>query len=463
MLRKSIRLKLLVITALAACVFAAGLRHLRASVKRAATDRIVVVISLDGFPAYALEDSRLPVPTLRRLAREGAAAEALIPINPTVTWPNHTTLVTGVDASVHQVLYNGLLVRPERSGAFHIDAQASKNRLVHAPTVYDLAYRSGLTTAQVDWVATQDARTLTWELPEIPDADGAIEKELIAKGIVTADQVRTFEDGSQAWQDQIWTDGAVQILTRHKPNLLLFHLLQLDNTNHEYGPMSAASFTAMAFVDDRVNQVIRALQQADLLPKTTILIVSDHGFAKITRSIHPNVLLARTALYRQQSVSPHDNPPARNQVWIMAEGGTADVYFDKGSPHEELEARIRLLFGKVEGVDAVLAGNEITARGWPSTSESDQAPDMILTAKEGYSFADGVDGDLVTPSKDSGTHGYLNSDPRMRAIFIAWGKGVARGAKLGTVSNVDVAPTIARLLGLKMENVQGYPIQAISP
>src|ERR1700760_4759988 len=59
-------------------------------------DRVVVVISLDGFPAYALKDPRLPIRTLRKLASEGAVAESMQPINPTVTWPNHTAIVTGV-------------------------------------------------------------------------------------------------------------------------------------------------------------------------------------------------------------------------------------------------------------------------------------------------------------------------------------------------------------------------------
>jgi hypothetical protein len=60
--------------------------------------RIVVVISLDGFPAYTLDDPRLPIPTLRRLAKEGVIASSMQPVNPTYTWPNHTSLVTGVDA-----------------------------------------------------------------------------------------------------------------------------------------------------------------------------------------------------------------------------------------------------------------------------------------------------------------------------------------------------------------------------
>ena len=66
--------------------------------------RTVVVISLDGFPAYALDDPKLPIPTLRKLIREGAAATSMRPVNPTVTWPNHTSIVTGVEPSEHQVL-----------------------------------------------------------------------------------------------------------------------------------------------------------------------------------------------------------------------------------------------------------------------------------------------------------------------------------------------------------------------
>src|SRR5690242_6068826 len=65
--------------------------------------KTIVVISLDGFPAYALDYPCLPIPTLRMLARDGVAAASMQPVNPTVTWPNHTALVTGVDASKHHV------------------------------------------------------------------------------------------------------------------------------------------------------------------------------------------------------------------------------------------------------------------------------------------------------------------------------------------------------------------------
>src|SRR6185295_12310890 len=91
-----------------AALAAASLRPVVAQ-ETPAQQRMVVVISLDGFPAYALEDAKLPIPTLRRLSREGVTARMNI-INPTVTWPNHTTMVTGVKADEHGLLVNGSLL-----------------------------------------------------------------------------------------------------------------------------------------------------------------------------------------------------------------------------------------------------------------------------------------------------------------------------------------------------------------
>src|SRR5688500_12944548 len=77
----------------------------------AGSARHVVIISIDGFPGWALDDPRLPVPTLRRLAAQGAVAKGMRPVNPSVTWPNHTSMVTGVTPSKHGVLFNGMLIR----------------------------------------------------------------------------------------------------------------------------------------------------------------------------------------------------------------------------------------------------------------------------------------------------------------------------------------------------------------
>ena len=140
-----------------------------ASAQTPARDRHVIVISLDGFAAYALHDPAIPLPNLRALASQGVVAEAMIPINPTVTWPNHTTLVTGVSPERHGLLYNGLPVRADAGSTtapVRIEPHVDKSELVLAPTVYDLAHAAGLTTAEVDWVAIENAPTITWAFPE---------------------------------------------------------------------------------------------------------------------------------------------------------------------------------------------------------------------------------------------------------------------------------------------------------
>src|SRR5215208_437673 len=115
-------------------------------------NRHVIVVSLDGFAAHTLNDPAVPFPVLRRLMAEGAAAQAMIPINPTVTWPNHTAIISGVNAATHGVIYNGLPVRPGPGKALKVEPWVPKTELVQTRTVYDAAHEAGLTTAEVDWV-----------------------------------------------------------------------------------------------------------------------------------------------------------------------------------------------------------------------------------------------------------------------------------------------------------------------
>ncbi|MBK5292592.1 MAG: alkaline phosphatase family protein, partial [Acidobacteriia bacterium] len=196
-----------------------------------AKQRIVVLVSIDGFPAFALDDLLLPVPNIRKLAAQGALARSLEPVNPTVTWPNHTSMVTGVTPSIHKVLFNGLLVRAPGE-APRVDPWVDKSKLVHSPTVYDAAHKAGLTTAEVDWVAIQNPGTITWSFAERPSMTGVIEKELIAAGVVRPQEIEQFAKAGITWRDHIWTQAAAHIIRRHKPNLLLFHLLTTDSTHH---------------------------------------------------------------------------------------------------------------------------------------------------------------------------------------------------------------------------------------
>ena len=414
--------------------------------------RNVIVISLDGFPAYALNDTRLPIPTLRKLAHEGVIASSMLPINPTVTWPNHTTLVTGVNAAQHEVLFNGLLVRPEGGAKPSIDPGRTKDQLVHAPTIYDIASNAGLTSAQVDWVAISGGKNITWQFPELPDPNGKVEQELINDGLVTPDQLRKFEDSSQAWQDDIWTAAAVDIIEKHKPNLLLVHLLTLDDISHRYGPGTPASFTAMAFLDAKVKKIVDAVKRSGRSKRTTFIIVSDHGFREYKRKIRPMVLL------RQNGISFDPLNPSKADAWVVPEGGTAGVYVTDPDRKAELIPELRRIFSGAEGVTKIYGTEDFDEIGYPTASS--QAPDLVLAASPDYMFSGESEGDYATPA-EGGTHGYMNSDPQMQAIFVASGANIRKGERLGNISNVDVAPTIAALLGLPMEHTAGHAIPQI--
>ena len=416
------------------------------------SNRIVVVISLDGFPASALDDPKLPIPTLRKLAREGTIAASMQPINPTVTWPNHTAMVTGVDAIKHQVLFNGLL---NRDALPLIEPWRDKDLMVHAPTIYDLAYSNGLTTAQIDWVATYNSKSITWQFPELPDPKGPIERAMIADGVVTEEQLRTFETSSQAWQDQMWTTAAARILEQHQPNLLLLHLLTLDSMSHEYGAASGPSFTAMAFLDSQVKTILDTLDRTGLQNRATVLIVSDHGFRSIHHKLHANVLLKQAGLFISNS------PSSKNAVWCLPEGGTAMVYITDPGQATALLPKVRRLFAGAEGIEQIYGTEDFAKLGLPTPAESNQAPNLALAAKPGYGFSFDSDGSFVTEFS-GGTHGFLSTDPEMQSIFIAWGAGIPKGKRIGDISNRDVAPTIAYLLGLEMKNLEGQVVPAIA-
>jgi predicted AlkP superfamily pyrophosphatase or phosphodiesterase len=423
----------------------------------ASSSRHVVLISLDGFPSWALDDPYLAVPTLRRLAARGAVAKGMRPVNPTVTWPNHTTLISGVTPAKHGVFYNGLLVRnpgvPPR-----VEPWLPRDQMVHAPTLYDVAHARGMTTAQVDWVAIQAAPTITWEFPERPAADGKIAQELVKAGVLTQSELETFSTRNIVWRDRIWTEAAAHIIRTHRPNLMMFHLLGLDSVQHRYGPRTLAATATMALLDAQVAQIVAAVDRAGLTARTTFFVVSDHGFRLVKRQIRLNVALTQAGLLTVQ-----DGKVSSSQVYAVPEGGSAIVYLTAPDPTGDLVGRAKKAIAGVEGVDAVVEPADYARFGLPQPTASDQMGVLFVTPKDGYSFTAPANGEVVVDAVEGGlgAHGYPASDPELSALFIASGARIRPGATLDVIDNVDVAPTMAAVLGLELENVDGNVLKAI--
>jgi predicted AlkP superfamily pyrophosphatase or phosphodiesterase len=423
----------------------------------AATANHVVIITLDGFAGWALDDPHLPVPTLRRLAEQGVVAKGMRPVNPTVTWPNHTSLVTGVTPAKHGVLFNGVLMR-QPGVAPRIEPWVDKKQMVRARTLYDAAHERGLTTAQVDWVAILNTPTITWEFPERPDPKGQIARELVKAGVISEADLAAFSSRNILYRDHIWTAAAAHILRQHRPNLLLFHLLNLDSTQHRYGPRTPAAITAMAHNDSQVASIIQTLEETGLMARTTVFVLSDHGFKAVKRQIRPNAAFRGAGLLTVQ-----DGKVSKTEAYSVPEGGTAMVYVTVPDPSGALLKRVRQALEGMEGVDRVIEPAEFAPLGLPRPQDNEQMAALFLTAKEGYAFtADPNDPVTVdTPAGSLGAHGYISTDPDLRALFIASGRGIKRGMTLDVVDNIDVAPTAAQLLGVDLKNVDGRVLSEI--
>jgi hypothetical protein len=175
--------------------------------------------------------------------------------------------------------------------------------------------------------------------------------------------------------------------------------------------------------------------------------VSDHGFKTYRHAIRPNAVLRRKGLLR--SAQDCDG-------WVIPEGGTAMVYVTREDRRDAVLAAMR---EPLQGVARVMAPEEYAKWGLPVPRPGGRMSDLMLAAEPDYAFEAAIQGDPVSDTAGpSGAHGYLNSDPDMAAILAAWGDGIRRGAHTGPKPNVDLAPTIARLLGLEFSGIEGKPL-----
>lgn len=267
--------------------------------------RSVVLVSVDGLAADYLDDPKADLPTLRMLRRIGASAEGMITTFPSVTWPAHTSLITGTRPRTHGILANTTYDRRTRQPVIYIgDPQLTKDQAVHVPTLYDAAHKSGLKTAAVIWPCTNGARSLDWMIPDssrpephLQHTTPGLAKDLAAAGIDIS------QLGAWGWQmqyalrrDRLYPQVACYLLENKHANLVLVHLVSTDGVQHLFGPQTFAAYQAVAFEDRCVKQIWNTLQKPEFAGDSALFVVSDHGFAPYDKFIEPNVILKNLGL-----------------------------------------------------------------------------------------------------------------------------------------------------------------------
>jgi predicted AlkP superfamily pyrophosphatase or phosphodiesterase len=362
-------------------------------------------------------------------------------------------LVTGVSPAHHGVAGNNFFDRTSGKKITAIwDPDLDKDEIVKAPTVYDLAKAAGLKTAAIHWPATRNSHSLDWTVPDVSKA-GLIEKcstpavleEARAAGIDLVNDAdgKPRRRTETTEEDQRFLDVFKLILREHKPNLALLHVPDVDYTEHLEGPRSPKSFEAIKGADDQVRQVWETLQQ-NFPGKSTLIIVSDHGFSLNKTRIAVDPILQQAGLLETVG-----DRVTGGEVQPLIQGGSVLLYINDGANRPAIEERVRKAFANVVPAD------EFKDYGIGDPQHDPRAPDMVLFAKTGYFFGDTAAGGK---RESKGSHGYDSHLPDMRAVFVACGAGIKPGTNLGEINNTDVAPTVAKLLGFEIPGAEGKPI-----
>jgi predicted AlkP superfamily pyrophosphatase or phosphodiesterase len=416
------------------------------------------MISIDGLmPEYYTDSARLglKVPNLSAMKLGGAYADGVEGVYPSVTYPSHTTLITGARPAIHGIVQNRIFEPPPATptGSWYWYSEALK-----CETLWSVAKKYGLSTASVGWPVTVGAN-IDYNVPEIYDpkdlksrkrteqysTPGLLEKTL--KHLKPADDTT---DGRR-------TVISEYIIENYKPNLMLIHLIGLDEAHHSFGPRSREALATAERMDAYVGRIIAAVERSGIIDKTTFFLVSDHGFAPVERRFEPGVLLVKEKLVTLDS---NGKPTADWKAYPWNAGGSCAIVL-RDPNDDETARKVTELFQKV----AARAGGplyRVSSRRDLDRLAAIPSALIMLDANSGYAFGDAFTGPESHEVKGyRGTHGQLPSRRELRASLIIYGETARVGAKVGIARMIDIGPTAAAVLGLVLPDAEGLAIRAL--
>jgi predicted AlkP superfamily pyrophosphatase or phosphodiesterase len=408
----------------------------------------LLVVSLDGMrPDYVLKANEhgLKIPHLRRLLTEGAHASGVRGVLPTVTYPSHTTILTGVWPNKHGI-YSNVVTEPLGK---NLDGWYWYAEDIRVPTLWEAAANAGMKVGSVSWPVSVAAKGVTylipeyWRAPKFPD-DLKLMRAISTPGLIDEIQKQvgpyvTDLDAGIAGDEQR-TRYAVAILREKKVQFMTVHLAALDHIEHGFGPFSPEANVALEQLDQQVGRLEDAARSA--FGNVTVCVLSDHGFARTDHSLNILKPFVDTGL-----VTLNDAHKVTEwKAWPKADGGSAAVLLK--DPHDEVtrskasELLRRLAANPENGVNQILDAKEIAANGGSPEAAFwvDMKTNFAVVANQAP---------LVANKKVGGTHGYLPSHPELQASFFITGPGIKQGLDLGLIDMRSIAPTLGDCLGVK--------------
>ncbi len=418
----------------------------------------VLMITVDGLRPLDVIDAPergFEAPNLRRMMQTGAYAEGVRNVLPTVTYPDHTTLVTGVWPDRHGIASN-LTFDPLRKnlGGWYWYAVDEK-----APTLWGAVKAAGGVTASLGWPVTVGQGAIDDNIPEYwrayTDEDAKLEHALATPGLpeaIAKESGVTLVDikGLTPEDDEAKARAAAAIYRIAHPMFFTLHLSALDEDEHIHGPGSPQAKATLKRVDAAIGELVRQARAVE--PDLVVIVASDHGFAPVRHDIDLDAELVRAGL---MTLGPDGQPVDwKAAAWIS--GGSAQIML-KDPDDAAVRAKVQALLARLaadpnSGIGEVAGPAEIARMGGAPGAA------FWVDARIGYTFGDKLTGPLVAPPSEKGTHGFFPSHPEMRAALFIDGPGVPAGRALGEVDMRDIAPTAARLMDVAFPSAEGKPL-----
>jgi predicted AlkP superfamily pyrophosphatase or phosphodiesterase len=416
-------------------------------------DARVIMISIDGLMPSSYTGQALPLPNLRALARDGVWADGVVGVLPTVTYPSHTTLITGVDPAIHGIVDNRILDPENRSnGAWFYYA-----RDIKVPTLPMAARSRGLRAGAVSWPVTvgMDLDYLVPEYFRFPHVENLSMLRALSAPRTILDAAETARGKAFAWPqtDRDRTDLATFILKTFDPHVLLLHLIELDSAQHSFGPGTPEAAETLARVDALVGEIVATVKAAGRADRTNIAIVSDHGFLPTKTMLQPN------AAFKQEGLLKVDDRGRITewQAYYHASGGSGFVYVKDPSIATRVQGILeRMKADPANGVRSLWTRAELTAKG----AHPDAAFGMDFV--DGFYSGEGFDA-LVKPSSSKGGHGFDPERPALHSSFVLTGPDVPRRGSLGIIRMTHIAPTLASILRVGLSPSAAQPLDVLAP
>jgi predicted AlkP superfamily pyrophosphatase or phosphodiesterase len=408
----------------------------------------VVLISIDGLkPEYVLNADAhgLRIPNLRLFVKEGAYATGVRGVVPTVTYPSHTTMLTGVWPAKHGI-YANTTFDPLRKnfGGWYWYAEDIK-----VATLWDAAGDAGLTTVNVHWPVSVGAH-ITWNLPQYWRAGTPDDRKLL-RALATPGLLDTLEKELGPYADGVdeSIEGdenrarfAVRLLELKHPDFATIYLTALDHEEHAFGPFSPQSDAVLERIDAALGRILDAVRRI-YAGRAVVCVVSDHGFVPTSKALQLGVAFRNAGLIE---FGEKDEIKSWNAM-IWGAGGSAAIILheknDTATKAKVAELLAKLAAGPANGIDRIVSEEELHARGgFPEAT-------FLVALRPGYVTGENVSGDLVTASSVKGMHGYWPDEAEMRSSFFILGPGWTPHS-VGEIDMRAIAPTLTEILGVPL-------------